>query len=160
MHIPHNAKLIVMPIVNSSAATISIRLSNSTMLAPIHCRPRVFPPLAKCPFPEYQTKHKPYPFVYCCVFRSCFVGDGQSQGGSIDPQLAQRLPPTPANVSSSVPAICAIKQKWGLSISKGGGAIIFELIKWRPGDRTARQQYPLPAPPPYTPRRAIICSSG
>ena len=49
--------------------------SKSTMtLAPIHCRPRVVPPLAKFPFPEYQTKHRPYPFVYCCVSHSSLLG--------------------------------------------------------------------------------------
>jgi len=42
----------------------------------------------------------------------------------------------------------------------GGSDIIFELIKWRLGDRKARQQYPLPALPPYTWQRAVIRSGG
>jgi len=42
----------------------------------------------------------------------------------------------------------------------GGGDIIFELIKWRPGDVKARQQYPLPEPPPYIRQRVVLHSGG
>ena len=38
--------------------------------------------------------------------------------------------------------------------------IIFELMKWRPGDCKARHQYPIPVPPPYTRQRADVWSSG
>ena len=53
---------------------------------------------------------------------------------------------------------CAMLMR--LHLHLGNGGIIFELIKWRPGDRKARQQYPLPAPPPYTRQRAVVRSGG